>query len=375
MLSTINSSDNLILERRKNISNYLTIYLPKELTKIVSEYDYHLEGKSFTLKSYSKYTRKFYSSHDTVVRCIAVLPNERIISGSHDGDLKVWNLKTGICDITYHGHSDWIICIATLPNGRIVTGSRDYTLKIWNLQIEKNEITLAETLVGHSDSVLCISVLPDDFSGCFTERLISGSCDQTLKIWNLQSQNIVNPYDVTTLHGHSNYVTCIALLPDDLSVSGFAKRDKRIVTGSGYELKIWNVRTCTCDNTIYLNSVNCMYDDLPPFGDYGVKCIVVLSDGTIVTGSQNGKLQLWDINIGKCIKTIEGHITAITCIAILPDGQIISGSGRTIRVWDVQTEQCDNILLGHMNWIRCINILSDGRIISGSNDRTIKIWT
>jgi WD40 repeat protein len=41
------------------------------------------------------------------------------------------NHRIGKCDITFTGHTDWIRCVAILPDGRIVSGSDDQTIKIW----------------------------------------------------------------------------------------------------------------------------------------------------------------------------------------------------------------------------------------------------
>src|SRR5579863_5330157 len=95
-------SDNFIIERRFNIAKYLDIYFPKDISKLISNYDYYLEGKSYN-----------FNGHTNVVTCIAVLSDGRIVSGSFDKTIKIWNLQTGLCDMTFEDTS-WILCIAVI---------------------------------------------------------------------------------------------------------------------------------------------------------------------------------------------------------------------------------------------------------------------
>ena len=65
--------------------------------------------------------------------CVAVLPRDRIVSGSRDKTLRVWDVTEGggHCLQTLRGHTGWVNCVGLLPDGRVVSGSRDKTLKVW----------------------------------------------------------------------------------------------------------------------------------------------------------------------------------------------------------------------------------------------------
>ena len=72
--------------------------------------------------------------------------------GSQDRTLKVWDALTGACIQTLTGHTNYALrrrpvgprigrsstprgaqvsCVVALPNGRVVSGSNDRTLKVW----------------------------------------------------------------------------------------------------------------------------------------------------------------------------------------------------------------------------------------------------
>ena len=59
----------------------------------------------------------------------------RVVSGSYDKKLKVWDVETGECVGTLKGHSWTVNCVAISPDGRrVVSGSWDNTLKLWGIQ-------------------------------------------------------------------------------------------------------------------------------------------------------------------------------------------------------------------------------------------------
>ena len=57
-----------------------------------------------------------------------------------------------------------------------------------------------------------------------------------------------------------------------------------------------------------------------------------------------------------------------------PFGTLISGSAdKTLRVWDLSTHHCKGVLEGHEGWIRAVQ-LNGYHAVSGSGDHTAKLW-
>ena len=66
-------------------------------------------------------------------------------------------------------------------------------------------------LRGHSTSINCFGVYPDDPS-----KLVSGSYDTTVKLWDIRDKNCA-----ATLKGHTKQINALSISPDgQLLLSG-----------------------------------------------------------------------------------------------------------------------------------------------------------
>jgi len=180
------------------------------------------------------------TGHHWGVLCVAVLADGRFVTGSQDKTVKVWVEHAGCaggwgCNATLRHHSRWVVtCVAVLPDAstgepRLAIGSSDNTVKVWVERYSPRFGTwsVEKTLRGHGDSVNCVAVLADASTG--EPRFVTGSYDNTVKVWKESSTSPGTWSVEATLTGHGGSVSGVAVLADG-----------RLATGSSDKtVKVW----------------------------------------------------------------------------------------------------------------------------------------
>lgn len=149
---------------------------------------------------------------------------QTLVTGSYR-KIKVWQtphptrgkiLKDTQPLYTLTGHSHIVRSLALSADGKLlISGSWDQTIKLWHLETGK----LIRTLKGHTDQVCTIALSPDE------QIIASGSADKTIKLWHLETGELLG-----TFAGHGNTVTALAFT-DSGEILVSASLDKTI--------KIW----------------------------------------------------------------------------------------------------------------------------------------
>lgn len=229
------------------------------------------------------------------------------------------------------GHDDHVITCLQFSGTRIVSGSDDNTLKVWSAISGK----CLRTLTGHTGGVWASQMRKN--------MIISGSTDRTLKIWNADTGQCIH-----TLYGHTSTVRCMAL-HDNIVVSG--SRDTT--------LRVWDIDTGECLHVLtgHVAAVRC-----------------VCYDGKlVVSGAYDYMVKVWDPVKEECLHTLQGHTNRVYSLQF--DGvHVVSGSLDTsIRVWSVETGSCLHTLVGHQSLTSGME-LKNNILVSGNADSTVKMW-
>jgi WD40 repeat protein len=161
--------------------------------------------------------------------------------------------------------------------------------------------------------------------------------------------------------GHTDSVNSVAISPDG----------KFIVSGSSDDtIKIWDFKTGECLNNLDGNLYSITSVAISPDGKY-----IVSGEGNL--SYSEGIVTIWDFKTGECLKTLEGHENSVNSVAITPDGKyIVSGDnysfgeekGGTIKIWDLKTGECLNTLDGCCRSVYSLTISTDGKYIVSGHD-------
>ncbi len=118
----------------------------------------------------------------------------RLVQGSLDRIVRLWDAQTGYFLERYEGHLDSVYSVAFSPDGKsLASGSLDKTLKLWDLSGSRARSRCRSNFSGHKDFVLSVAFSPDG------NWLISGSKDRSVQFWDPRSA-----VSHMMLQGHKN---------------------------------------------------------------------------------------------------------------------------------------------------------------------------
>jgi hypothetical protein len=139
--------------------------------------------------------------HDSRVLSVGVLPDGwRALSGSEDGTIRVWDLKSGGELRRLKSNARRILSVAVLPDGRrAISGSDDQTLRLWDLDTGVR----LRWLEGRAGAILSVAALPDE------GRALTGSDAGIMVLWDLE-----NGVELRRFQHNIAAICSVAALPD-----------------------------------------------------------------------------------------------------------------------------------------------------------------
>ncbi|MGM0455082.1 MAG: AAA family ATPase [Cyanobacteriota bacterium] len=322
----------------------------------------------------------FNGHSDRVVNANFNQDGTQIVSASWDETVKSWDVETGEEIHSFNGHSDRVVSAEFNQDGtQVVSASWDETVKLWDVKTGEE----IHSFNGHSDRVVSAEFNQDG------TQVVSASGDGTAKLWDVETGELLHSFD-----GHLSRVNSARFNNDGTRV---------VSTSWDQTLKLWDTETgeelhsfdghgsgvnsakFNRDNTQVISTSN---NGITKF--WNVKTGAELSsfeeswypalhsDGMrFVSASTDGTIKLWNMSIGEQIHSFEKHLNRLRGSKFNHDGTkaVSISSDRTIKLWDVRSGELIYSFAGHSGEIMSVAFnRDDTRIVSTSSDGTAKLW-
>lgn len=276
---------------------------------------------------------------------------DRLVSGSYDGLLRVWNKSREILatsgSASDAGHTGPVKDVRFISAGRLASASMDRTIRLWDYS--GDSITPILELYGHTASVDRLAVHAP------SSRILSASSDHSVGIFSAtksgapsapaslipppstkrrklsagpsSGKNTSQRGALAMMAGHSAPVSDVIFKPDDATVAYSSSWD--------HSLKTWDLTTQTCVDTRTTSHSLLSVAALPQVN-------------LVAAGTSARHITLLDPRAQATsivAMTMRGHGNAVVSLAPSPTSGYVFASGShdgSVRVWDVRNAKAGN---------------------------------
>ena len=275
------------------------------------------------------------------------LSSGKLASGSYDSTIRIWDIDNNKEEKLIKERGK-VFCLLEFEEDKLLCGTSDNCINLWDLN--SDEDNYLHSFTGHGLWINSLVKLNNNY-------FASASNDSRIKIWDYYNKKCFS-----TLKGHTDCILYLILLKQN---------NNYLCSGSvDLTIRIWDWENNSCLNVLRGHK-------------NWVKCICELSNGIILSGSDDYTIKLWKDFYN--IKTLEGHSNSVRALCQINEDFFASGSfDSIIKIWEINSWKCIMTLYGHESNIIClislnyrnddINNSKINYLASCSNDKTIKIW-
>ncbi len=292
------------------------------------------------------------TGHDKRPISVAFSKEGRLASGSWQGSVKLWDVKSKAELLGTYGEKEGsrhpVVALAFNRDGRrLATASYDRRVDVWNTKTGQRSLTLPQ-----AGLVMCVAYSPDG------RRIASSGEDRTVRVWDATTGR-----EILGLRGHAGNCGCLAFSPDGRLLAS-ASKDGTI--------RIWDASPLQGSEGQEMRTFRQSSNE--------IWTVAVSPDGrNIASGGWSMPIKVWDIESGRVSFEFNGQGNIIFGLAWHPNGVRIASAGRsgemfTVKVWDARTgKEAFSLPAGPEYFSAAFS--PDGRsLVTGSANRSIQVW-
>lgn len=337
-LESIDSNLNEIAKNRNLIKKAISIVDFADKLKLVSSNNemniQKLFGKiqNFNLFDYKE--SYVLNGHLGSILCLTKIDHNRILTGSNDKTIKLWNINERKCEMEIKD-LDSISVLCWLKYELFASVSKRKIIKIWDLTNGECKMKIK----AHTKTIHDMKLLSNG-------QLVTCSKDKTIKFWNYETGECLQ-----IIFGHNQDVYVIEEISNNMIVSGSAD----------FTIKLWNIENGENVKTLFGHNSS-------------VYSLKLIDSNRLASCSADKKIKIWNLDSGECLNNLEGHEENVTKLDMLKSGHLIScDDDRTIKFWDIDSNQCLKSFNTEIYDINCFILTENEDIVIGSSDISLKI--
>jgi WD40 repeat protein len=294
-----------------------------------------------------------FEDHGDRVVAVAVFRDERMVTGSYDGKLRLWDLKTGVMLKKMEGHRSRVRALAVSPDEKwIASGDENGELIAWHGQTGE---PLNQAIKAHNGWIFSLDFSSDSVV------LASGSSDTTIKLWSASTWQMQY-----TLNCGGN-VRCVRYLPSS---------NIYLAIATDHNIQIYHRRYdhCSCRNLPFSAQLTKTID-----GGFNYS-LAWTPDGKRLLSGGNGAdptIREWDTSTWQQVSDPwKGHFKNILALSLNSDGTLLASASldNHVRLWRL-SDRRNIAIFKHSGEVNCVTFSADDRhILSGGMDKKISEW-
>ncbi|KAN0075720.1 WD40-repeat-containing domain protein [Elaphomyces granulatus] len=272
----------------------------------------------------------------------------RLLATCVGEDALIVNLETGDQLVNLEGDGEVVTSLAIASSAsHVVVCSRSISMRIYSLSPYDEsspiiEAKLLKTLKPHTSPVVTTVI------DCTSTLLATGGADGLIKVLDIRGGYVTH-----TFHGHGGVISALCffeVFAQSNETDSFNQKKKSKRKGGGSrDVKMVDDGTSETDS---------------------------LSGFRLASGSEDGKVRVWDLHKRKSIAGLDSHVSVVRGLSFSPaENALLSASrDKTIIIWDVRTWKIRRIIPA-LESVEAAGFISDTALcFTGGEKGRLRVW-